>query len=150
MKLVSISQNLIDAFQQDKEMLKKTGRPCVLVVRLKYRGTNYNFAVPLRSNISANTPKRQYFPLPTRSTTKSRNRHGIHYIKMFPVEKRFLIRYRTEGNQFAELIKRTVDNNEKQIVRECQRYLDEYEAGNRTDFSTDIDLLLKILQGMGQ
>ena len=105
MKLVSINQKLLDAFGTDSEMLKKPGRPCVLVIKLKYKGRNMDFAIPLRSNISANTPKNQYFNLPTRSTTKAGNRHGIHYIKMFPIDKKYLLRYRTEGNDFATLIK---------------------------------------------
>ena len=87
MKLVSINTNLLEKYKGDQEVLTKSGRPYVLVIRLKYKGQKYDFAVPIRSNIPAASPKDQYFALPPRSTTKPRNRHGTHYIKMFPVKK---------------------------------------------------------------
>ena len=145
MKIVSISKSLLSKYEGDPEVLRKSGRPCVLIVRLKYKGQNRDFAVPLRSNISAVTPKNQYFPLPPRSSTMSRNHHGIHYIKMFPVRKEYLVRYRTEGNEFSTLIQSIINRNEKQIVSECQDYLTKYENGLRPQFSTDIDYLLSVL-----
>ena len=39
----------------------EAGRPCVLVVKLKYKGVKRNFVVPLKSNITANTDKTTYF-----------------------------------------------------------------------------------------
>lgn len=49
----------------DQEMLfNKSGRPCVLIMKLKYKGKNRQFVVPLRSNIPSNVPKEQYFSLP--------------------------------------------------------------------------------------
>ena len=142
MKIVSISSELLKKYSGDPEILQKTGRPCVLIIRLKYKGANQDFAVPLRSNISASAPKNQYFALPPRPTTKPTNRHGLHYIKMFPVSKPYLIRYRTEGNSFATLIQTIIDKNEKQIVTECQTYLSQYESGLHPQFSTNIDYLL--------
>lgn len=58
-----------------------------MVVRLRFRGKRRDFAVPLRSNIAPNVPKDQYFALPPRPTTRPGCRHGIHYIKMFPITK---------------------------------------------------------------
>ena len=142
MKIVSIDQKLLARFSGDPEILQKAGRPCVLVIRLKYKEKNRDFAVPLRSNISANTPKDQYFALPPRASTRPANHHGLHYIKMFPVSKQYLIKYRTDGNDFATLIQKIIDKNEKQIVTDCQKYLDLYQAGVRPSFSTDIDYLL--------
>ena len=150
MKIVTINQVLLKEFQNDPEILRKTTRPCALIVRLKYKGVNRSFAVPLRSNISAKTPKNQYFALPTRSTTRTGNHHGLHYIKMFPVTKKYLIRYRTEGNSFATMIQSTINKNEKQIVTECQKYLDDYANGCRPPFSTNLDLLISILDSMSQ
>lgn len=124
-------------------MLQKAKRPCVLVIRLKYKGSRYDFAVPLRSNISPSAPKNQYFPLPPNASTKSKHRHGIHYIKMFPVDRRKLLRFRTSGNAYATLVRSIINNNEKQIIQECQNYLTSYEQGIRPLFATDIDLLLK-------
>ena len=72
----------------------------------------------------------------------------MHYIKMFPVTKKYLVRYRTEGNVFATTIQTVIDKNEKRIVTECQKYLDDYSKGHRLPFSTDIDLLLSILDSL--
>lgn len=146
MKLVAISTNLLNLYQSDPEVLQKAGRPYVAVLRLKYKGKNQDFAVPIRSNIPAAAPRWQYFSLPPRPTTRPKNRHGLHYIKMFPVEKSYFVRYRTEGNSFALLIQKIIDANEHQIVNECQRYLDHYSSGEQPPFSTNIDALLSILQ----
>lgn len=145
MKLVSINPKLLEKYKYDPEIMTKSGRPYVLVIRLKYKGQKYDFAVPIRSNIPATAPKRQYFALPPRPTTKPKNRHGIHYIKMFPVTKEYLIRYRTEGNAFAQLIQSIIEKNTKKIIDACQTYLDQYAAGQKTRFSTDIDYLLMLL-----
>ena len=96
MKLVTINNSLLLKYHEDPEVLQKSTRPYVLVIRLKYRNTNYDFAIPIRSNIPASAPKNQYFALPPRPQTRPKNRHGLHYIKMFPVTKQYLIRYRTD------------------------------------------------------
>ena len=64
---------------------------------------------------------------------------------MFPVTKQYLIRYRTDGNRFATLIQTIIDKNSKQIVNECQRYLDLYSQGIKSLYSTDIDYLIEQL-----
>ena len=145
MKLVTIRADLLSLYEKDKEVLQKSGRPYVVVLRLKYKERNYDFAVPIRSNIPAAAPKEHYFALPPRPTTRPRNRHGLHYIKMFPVMKDYQVRYRTDGNEFARLIQQILDKNTKQIVLECQQYLDDYAAGKHPQFSTDIDFLLSVL-----
>lgn len=147
MKLVAISTELLMLYSQDIEVLQKDKRPYVLVVRLKYKERNQDFAVPIRSNIPASAPKEQYFALPPRPSTRPHNRHGIHYIKMFPVTSRYLVRYRTDGNSFATLVQNIIDRNTKQIVDSCQQYLDDYAAGVHPQFCTDIDLLLELLNG---
>lgn len=90
-------------------------------------------------------PKDQYFPLPPRAATKPRHRHGIHYIKMFPIEKRFQRRFRTEGNPYYETIQRILDENSRKIVSDCQRYLDLYEKQGRPKYAVDIDRLIDLL-----
>ncbi len=142
MKLVTINPKLLEKYQSDPEVLTKSGRPYVMVIHLIYKGKKYDFAVPIRSNIPAAAPKEQYFALPPRPTTRPKNRHGIHYIKMFPVTKEYLIRYRTEGNVFAQLIQSIIDKNTKKIVDACQAYLDQYASGQKPQFATDIDYLL--------
>lgn len=142
MKLVTIHPDLLDKYSCDSEILLKSKRPYVLVIRLTYKGQSHNFAVPIRSNISPSAPKQQYFPLPPRPTTKPRHHHGLHYIKMFPVTKPYLVRYRTEGNAFASLVQNTIDKNSKRIISECQQYLNDYASGKHPAYSTDIDSLL--------
>lgn len=145
MKLVTINNALLLKYSADKEVLQKSTRPYVLVIRLKYKDRNYDFAVPVRSNIPAAAPKDQYFALPPRSQTRPKNRHGLHYIKMFPVTKQYLVRYRTDGNDFATLIQNIIDKNSKQIVSECQKYLDMYSMGIKPKYSTNIDFLIEQL-----
>jgi len=142
MKIVSIKESLLNEYRKiDQEMLAKRGRPCLLVIRLKYKGKNRMFAVPFRSNIAGNVPKDQYFPLPPRSTTKDGNRHGIHYIKMFPVEKRFLERYRLDTPS-SSLCASILEKNKKSIIEECQKYLNSYENGNHPLYATSIDAMI--------
>lgn len=145
MRLITIDKTALKGYSKDPEMLQKADRPSALVIRLKYKGSRYDFAIPLRSNISKSAPKNQYFPLPPRSTTKDNNRHGLHYLKMFPVKREWLHPFHTENNVYASLIKAIIDKNEKQIVTECQEYLNRYEAGIINDFATDIDMLLNIM-----
>lgn len=111
MKIVSVHNDLISIYSADPEILTKSGRPCVLVVRLSYKGKRYDFAIPLRSNIPSGAPKDQYFSLPPRPSAKPHNRHGLHYIKMFPVTEKYLVRYRTEGNASATLYKEIISKN---------------------------------------
>ena len=96
-----------------QKFLQNLNDHIVLVIRLKYKAKKYDFAVPIRSNIPASAPKDQYFALPPRASTRPKNRHGLHYIKMFPVTKQYLVRYRTEGNPFAHLIQNIIDKNQK-------------------------------------
>lgn len=145
MKLVSININLLEKYRGDAEVLLKSQRPYVLIIRLTYKEKLQDFAVPIRSNIPAAAPRQQYFALPPRPTTRPHNRHGLHYIKIFQVTKQYLIRYRTEGNVFATMIQNIIDKNSKQIISECQAYLDDYVAGKRPNYSTDIDYLLSKL-----
>lgn len=62
---------------------------------------------------------------------------------MFPVNKSIVLRYRTSKNPNARLMKKIIDQNEKQIIIECQQYLTLYENGVRPQYSTDIDLLIQ-------
>ena len=150
LKIVSISQDFFDLCGEDRELMTKRNRPCIVVVRLRYRGKKRDFAVPLRSNIAPNVPKDQYFPLPPRPTTKSGHRHGIHYIKMFPIQKRFQRRFRTEGSKYYETLRGILDANAKKIVEECQAYLDRYERDGRPRFGVDIDRIIELIEGDAQ
>lgn len=61
---------------------------------------------------------------------------------MFPVTKEYLIRYRTEGNDFAQLLQTIIDKNTKKIVDACQSCLNQYASGQKPPYATDIDYLL--------
>ena len=147
MKIVSISQDFFDLVEGDRELMLKHNRPCIVVVRLRFRGKRRDFAVPLRSNIAPNVPKDQYFALPPRPTTRPGCRHGIHYIKMFPITKSYQRRFRTEGSAYYETLQRIIDGNTKRIVSECQAYLDRYEREGRPRFAVDIDRIVGLLEG---
>lgn len=144
MKLITISQQLADELQAlDSEfLLNKNGRPCVLLVRLKYAGKRQDFAVPLRSNIPPAEQKSNYFPLPPRKTTKPHHRHGLHFVKMFPITKQYLQKFHTENNAEYQRINSILDKHIKQIVALAQACLNAYEQGNRSPYATDIDKLL--------
>lgn len=123
MKLVTINNALLLKYSGDSEVLQKSTRPYVLVIRLKYKDINYDFAVPIRSSIPASAPKNQYFALPPRPQTKPKNRHGLHYIKMFPVTKQYLVRYRIEGNNFATLIQNSLTKTVSKLLTSARDIL---------------------------
>lgn len=146
MRLISVKNTLLVKYNSvDPQVLLKDKRPAVLVVKLLYRGKNYDFAIPLRSNIPPAVPKNEYFALPNRHTTRPKHRHGLHYTKMFPISKQFYERYRTEESTSSQLYIAIVSKNEKRIVEECQAYLKRYESGDRPVFATNIDLLINEL-----
>jgi len=145
MKIVSVSQEFFDLCGGDRELMLKHNRPCIIVIRLRYKGKRHDFAVPLRSNIAPNVPKDQYFALPPRPTTKPGHRHGIHYIKMFPIQKKYQRKFRTEGSLYYETLQQFIDSNTNRIVRECQAYLDRYEAEGRPLYAVDIDNIIELL-----
>ena len=142
MRLVTIDKSMLKGYSKDKEMLQKADRPCALVLKLIYKGHRRDFAIPMRSNISSSAPKDQYFPLPPRPTTRPKNRHGLHYLKMFPVCRSWLLPFHTENNVSAAMVKGIIDKNEKRIVAECQAYLDRYSSGNIPQYATDLDFLI--------
>ena len=151
MKIVSISQDFFDLVEGDRELMLKHNLPCIVVVRLRFRGKRRDFAVPLRSNIAPNVPKDQYFALPPRPTTRPGCRHGIHYIKMFPITKSYQRRFRTEGSAYYETLQRIIDGNTKRIVSECQAYLDRYEREGRpvdVMFAEDTDTVRQTVERM--
>lgn len=149
MKLISIKRVLIERFSAvDSEVMTKDHRPTVLIVRLKYRGVNHDFAVPLRSNIAPDAQKDEYFALPNRSTTKQNHHHGLHYIKMFPVSKKYYELYRIEGDVASKLYLAFIDKHEKEIIAQCQAYLERFERGVCPPYCTNIDVLIDTLKAM--
>ena len=126
----------------DDEMLyNKQGRPCVLLIQLKYKKKYHNFAVPLRSNISVNTPSNQYFSLPPAKNTRPRNRHGVHYIKLVPITNEYILPY----HDCNKIVMKILKENEKHIVMAIQQYLCEYEKGKGHSMTPRIDDIITLL-----
>ena len=147
MKIISVSDEYLEkCANEDCEFMHKRGRPCLLVLKLLFRGKRRDFAVPFRSNIAPNVPKDQYFALPPRPTTRPKHRHGIHYIKMFPIKKRYQQKFRTEGNVYYEKVQAIIDRNTKSIVGACQAYLERYEREGRPRYAVDIDRLIETME----
>ena len=65
---------------------------------------------------------------------------------MFPVEKRFLRRFRTEGNPYYEKVQAILNENTALIVDACQAYLDRYEREGRPRYAVDIDRIIALLE----
>lgn len=124
----------------------EAGRPCVLIVKLKYKGEKRDFVVPMKSNITPSTDKNIYFPLPPNKGTKTGNFHGIYYVKLFPIQKKYIKPYLYDKDKYLKGIKAIIDANEKTIINACQNYLDEYEKGNKNAYTPDIDAIIALFK----
>ena len=121
-------------------------RPYVVVLKLRFRGKFYDFAIPFRSNIAGHRDKFEYFALPPRKETKSGNIHGLHFIKMFPVKKSYLIKYRfPKDNASANLTRSFIKKNLGRLVAGTKTYLEKYQADLRPQFCVDIDKLCEAI-----
>lgn len=146
MKLVSVNSSFFELCKFDSELLDNNNRrPYLLIIRLKYKNGNYDFAVPFRSNISENTPKNQYYALPPRPKTKEKHIHGLHYIKMFPITKNYLEKFHIDQDKYYIMLTGVIKSDIKRIVGECQSYLNDYEKGIRPIFSTNIDKIIETI-----
>lgn len=149
LNLVKVKQSFIrlckDNNVGEEIMLSQVGRPCVLTMSLSYKGNKHDFVVPLRSNISPNTPRNQYFALPNNKATKSQHHHGIHYIKIMPIDGIYLDKFRIENDAYFTLLQSIINNNETVIIEACQNYLNEYAQGKKHPMTPDIDGILKLL-----
>ncbi len=150
MKLVKVQKNFFNraislkADPNDQLLHNEAGRPCVLIMKLKYKGKYRDFVVPMKSNISPKIDKETYFALPPNKRTRAGNYHGIYYIKLFPINKIYIQPYLISGNKYMKNIQKIIDKpeNKKKIIDSCQNYLIQYEAGNRNYYTPDIDLII--------
>ncbi len=149
MQLVTVEKGFFaqcKKFGTDRELLyDKQGRPCVLIVDLVYKGQKHTFVVPIRSNIAKNVPTSQYFPLPPNAFTQPGKRHGVHYIKLFPMDRKYVHPYKISKSAYLVMVKSILDKNESKIVNACQNYLSEYEKGQGSFMTPDIDGILSWL-----
>lgn len=129
MQLVKVTQAFFDACEKHgananrQLLISEVGRPCVLVLSLKYQGKKRKFIVPIKSNIKASEDKKNYFPLPPNNRTKPGCHHGVFYIKLFPISDKYINPYYYNKDEFLVGVKKRIDENEKEIVTACQNYL---------------------------
>lgn len=151
MKIVKVHEDFFDkcrnlgADPNNQLLHNETGRPCVLLIKLKYKGENRDFVVPMKSNIVANTDKKTFFALPPNKRTRVGNYHGIYYVKLFPIDRKYIQPYLIGRNTYMQTIQAILDKpgNEREIVRACQNYLIEYEKGNKNYYTPNIDLIIE-------
>ncbi len=144
-KVVTIHDDFFRLFEDDSdcELLKVKEemhrRPCLILIKIRYKSKKYTFALPLRSNISSRTPKNTYFALPNRPITRDGNHHGIHYSKAFPVDPKYFLPYKMDGDILGELILATIEKNINKVIQDFKKYIDEYENGIKPKYCVDID-----------
>jgi hypothetical protein len=126
----------------DPELLTKQGRPHVLLLRMRYCDRRLTFALPLRSNIPPQTPADLFYPLPPNPHTRPLMRHGLHFVKMFPVSKACYQAFRFKPNEYYVGLVQYLDKHYEDIVNKSQAYLDAYARGERPRYAVDIDRLL--------
>lgn len=122
-KLVGISEDYFKNFD-DSELLSSLDsngnrRPFVIIIKLKYRGQNRSFAIPLRSNIPSYYNNKDYVSLPPRGKTKTNCVHGLHIIKMFPVTKKFFLKYHVDSIQ-DKLVQATIEKKFEEIFEKAK------------------------------
>lgn len=148
--LVKVKESFYNLCKQnsvDEELLfNECGRPCVLLVRLMYRSKNRDFVVPLRSNISAKTPVNQYLSLPPNPTTKPNHKHGLHYYKLFPIDKKYIDRYQVAGDTYYTGLLQIINRKEPDIVQACQDYLKLCEQGEKHFITPNLDGIISVLE----
>lgn len=138
MRFSSISPDFFKLCSFDPEVLHKEGRPYLIILKLNYNNSKQDFAIPFRSNIANYIPKDQYYSLPPRFSTKKNKIHGLHYIKMFPVHKKYLQKFHVDKDVYYQKIMGIIQKNKKQIIKEAQAYLDNYQNGIIVNYSTQI------------
>lgn len=149
-RLVAIKEEFFNIFDFETEFMLSASnakeRPCLIIVKLNYKGKKHSFALPFRSNIQVNKDTEgTYFPLPRRSTTKNNHAHGLHYIKMFPIDLKYCNKYFTPESPYNNQLMDFVEKNIDKIIKGSKEYLSKYEGGKREKFCTDIDRLLEAI-----
>lgn len=149
MRLVKVKKTFFTLCEKENVhnqlMRTKSGRPGVLIVKMSYRGVMRNFVVPLRSNIPGKAEEWEFKKLPPNKDTKPGFRHGVHYIKLFPITKDYIDKYNIDNSKYLLTVNTILDNSTKEIVDACQAYLKKYERGEKHKFSPDIDGIIRVL-----
>ena len=67
---------------------------------------------------------------------------------MFPISKIYQQRFRIEGNEYYQNIQNILNKHEKQIISDCQKYLDKYENEGKPKYAVDLDLLINLINNI--
>ena len=149
MKLVKVKDSFYELCRNagcdDELLFNKDGRPCVLIMQLKYKAKLQNFVVPLRSNITPTTPGIQYFSLPPNNKTLPHHKHGIHYIKLFPITNQYIDMYHIDQDKYLRMIMNIINKNEATIINNTKKYLIDYENGLGHGMTPKIDDIIALL-----
>lgn len=155
-KIVSLSEKFFDEHDlyniDDEIMPNETNghnRPYVIIIKLKYKGNKQDFAIPFRNNIAGHHDKATYFALPPRKETRKYHRHGLHFIKMLPIDKKYFLKYNyPTNNASASLTIAYIQKNFKQLVQRAQDYIDSFSKGYRPPLCVDIDKIYNAINGI--
>lgn len=144
MRVVAIKDEFFKKFKYEKEILfnHNEQRPYCVVVSLKYKNHKLDFAIPFRTNINNYIDSNLYYKLPRKKSTKNNNVHGIHFEKMFPVNKKYYLKYNSKDPIFLKCLG-ILNKNKKEIVKIAQNFLDLYYE--KSKYSVDIDRMIKEL-----
>jgi len=150
-RLVSIKEDFFNIFDFPTEIMTKEfggdDRPFLVILRLKYKDETQSFALPFRSNIQVNKNTiGLYYPLPRRKTTKPNHVHGLHYIKMFPINIQYCNKFVLSESNYNKILVEYIEKNISKIVKESQEYLVKYEHGERPLFCTDIEKMVNAIK----
>ena len=152
MKFITISQRYFDICGDDPEILfRKNRRPHLLVLSLKYKGQVSHFAVPLSALIFLRLhPKTSIF------LCRQGHRHvlgiitGCTTLRCFPLQESIRKNFWVGKDAAYILYQNIINKHEKEIVAECQKYLDAYANGLRLKYSVNIDQVFERLNANQQ
>lgn len=154
LKLIVLKDEYYKLVNDPEQLISKNGndRACMLTVKLKFKGDNYKFAIPWRSNVSSDPLlDKVIYLLPNTSKTKKEKRACLDFRKMTPITSKCnkLIRnyrlFRVNDLQTAEFIEKNIN----EIVVSAKRYLHNREKGKKLPNSVNIENAIKTLKKNG-
>lgn len=76
--------------------------------------------------------------MPPNKHTKPGNRHGVHYIKLFPIEKEYINKYVVSGKYYKTILN-ILDKKEPDIISSVKEYLAKCESGQKHSMTPNIN-----------
>ncbi|MCK8625211.1 hypothetical protein LNP07_06740 [Apilactobacillus sp. M161] len=157
LKLIVLKKDYFDLVQDKELLINPNGskRACLLCLKLKYKGSIYNFALPWRSNV-ANDPilDEVVYSLPKTSKTRKYHRACLDFSKMAPLtskSKCLYSKYKVNKiNDFATLL--YIEKNFDEIIEHAKEYLlnrEKQSINNKIKGLVDIDKAIDCLKKNG-